>query len=104
MTSNRAKVGSPKLDKETLEVIRKAEMPVSIQYVANHVNVAWHQARSQLFKLAMEGKIKAVDTTKSWVFYLGEEISVPKGTVAIPLARHSHSGAVVESLKRETKQ
>lgn len=89
MTSKRSKVGSPKLDNATLDVMRKAEMPVSVQYVADRVDVAWHQARAQLFKLAMEGKVKAVNTTKSWIFMINTDTPEVM-PVAAPVALHSH--------------
>ncbi len=68
MTRKNAKVGSPELEEATIDVMRKAAMPVSITYIADRVDVAWHQARSQLFLLALEGKINAIKTTRSWVF------------------------------------
>lgn len=92
MTSRRSlarKVGSPELDDATIEVLREASMPVGVQYVADRVDIAWHQARAQLFKLAMEGKINAVDTTKSWIFTLKTETPEVK-PVAEPIALHSH--------------
>lgn len=96
MTRRNAKVGSPELDAATLEVIKEANMPVSIQYVADHVNIAWHQARSQLFKLAMEGKIKGVDTTKSWIFTLVTNTGIPGvKPVSAPIVLHSHPDSIV---------
>ena len=98
MTRKNAKVGSPELDATTLEVMRKAEMPVSIQYVADHVDIAWHQARSQLFKLAMEGKIKGIDTTKSWIFTLVTNNGIPGvKPVSAPIALPSHTDSVVKN-------
>lgn len=88
MTRKNAKVGSPELDAATLKVLKEAGMPVSIQYVANRTKVAWHQARSQLFKLAMERKIKGINTTKSWIFTV--DTDTPEVTpVAAPVEFHS---------------
>jgi len=107
MTGRRSKVGSPKLDNATLEVIREADMPVSVQYVADRVDIAWHQARAQLFKLAMERKITAVNTTKSWIFTINPDTPEVK-PVSAPIAYHSHPDSViastrVDALKRSNK-
>ncbi len=89
MTRKNAKVGSPELDAATLKVLKEAGMPVSIQHVAKLTKVAWHQARSQLFKLAMERKIKGINTTKSWIFTM--DTDTPEITpVASHVAFHSH--------------
>ena len=102
MTVKRSKVGSPQLDRATLDVMREAGIPVSVQYVANRVDIAWHQARAQLFKLAMEGKIKAFNTTKSWIFTLNTDIPGVK-PVAGHIALHSHPDSVVTSSITDTQ-
>ncbi len=96
MTRSSAKVGSPELERATMEVMRKTAMPVSVQYVASRVDVAWHQARSQLFLLAMEGKINALNTTKSWIFTIKPDMLEAK-SVPTQIARHSPSDHVVAS-------
>ena len=104
MTRRNAKVGSPELDAATLVVIREANRPVSIKYVADHVNIAWHQARSQLFKLAMEGKIKGVDTTKSWIFTLVTNTDIPEvKPLSAPIALPSHPDSVVKNSITDTQ-
>mgnify|MGYP000468678188 CR=1 FL=1 len=58
---------------KVLEVMKKAGKPVSIDYIAYHCGVAWTTARAVLFRLTVEGKVKAIDTTKSWIFFLPKE-------------------------------
>ncbi|GEM_PF-2245382 len=58
------------LEMKVIEVIRKAGKPVSIDYVAYHCGISWATARAILFRLVAEGKIKAMDTTKSWIFFI----------------------------------
>ncbi len=96
MTRRNAKVGSPELEDATIDVMRKAAMPVSMQYIADRVDVAWHQARSQLFLLALEGKIIAVNTTKSWVFTIKPDTPEAK-PVSAQIALHNHKDTVVTS-------
>ncbi|MEM2370757.1 MAG: FaeA/PapI family transcriptional regulator [Candidatus Bathyarchaeia archaeon] len=61
---------------KVLEIIEKAGKPVSIEYVAYHLGVSWHVARALLLELAAEGKIKMIDTTKSFVFSVPEKVKV----------------------------
>jgi len=61
-------VGKEEVEQKVLEVVKNAGKPVSIQYVAFNTKLSWHTARAILFKLAMQGKIEAIDTTKSWIF------------------------------------
>jgi hypothetical protein len=43
-------------------------------YVAEHLNLAWTTARAVLFDLSLNGQLKAVKTTKSWVFQPQEAV------------------------------
>ena len=45
-------------------------MPLSIEYVARHLEVGWGTARAMLLELALEGKIACQKTTKSWIFWV----------------------------------
>jgi len=65
-------VGNPEVETHALEVVREAGVPVSIDYVAHHLGVSWHTARSILLRLAVKGKLKMIDTTKGPVFALRE--------------------------------
>jgi predicted transcriptional regulator len=61
-----------KLMAKVLEIVEKAGKPVSIDYVAYHLGVSWHTARALLLELTAQGKLKAIDTTKSYVFVPGD--------------------------------
>jgi predicted transcriptional regulator len=61
-----------KLMAKALEIVEKAGKPVSIDYVAYHLGVSWHTARALLLELTTQGKLKAIDTTKSYVFVPGD--------------------------------
>jgi hypothetical protein len=70
MRSENSVVENLSKEERVLEIIAKAGMPVSVDYVAFHLKTSWPQARALLFKLASQRKIKAVKTTKSWIFML----------------------------------
>jgi len=55
------------------EIVEKAGKPVSIDYVAYHLGVSWHTARALLLELATQGRLKAIETTKGYVFVPGEK-------------------------------
>lgn len=65
-------VDSLEMENKAIEALREAKMPASIEYVARKTGLAWHQARSLLFRLAAEDKVSMLNTTKSWVFMLRE--------------------------------
>jgi hypothetical protein len=56
--------------------------PVSIDFVAFNLNLSWVTARALLFTLALEGKLKCMKTSKSWVFWLehAKELQTDNGT------------------------
>jgi len=66
---SRNMVDKPETESKALTSISDAGKPVSVDYVAHATGLAWHQARSLLFRLVAEGKISMLDTTKSWVFF-----------------------------------
>jgi len=49
-------------------------MPLSIEYVARHLNVGWGTARAMLLELALDGKIACQKTTKSWIFWISRNV------------------------------
>ena len=53
-----------------LSAVREAGMPVSIDYVATNVGLNWPSTRAVLMQLSLEGRLNAVKTTKSWVFFV----------------------------------
>jgi len=59
-----------------LKIVKEAGKPVSIEYVSYNTKLSWHTVKSILFRLCADGKLQALDTTKSWVFMLKEEASL----------------------------
>ena len=53
---------------EVREYIKTLDMPFTVQDIAREFNISWHSARAILLELALEGEIKAMKTTKSYVF------------------------------------
>lgn len=74
MTTNRSKISNKELRERVIELIKKTGKPVSIDFVAYNLGIGWGTARALLFKLMNEGVVIGIDTTKSWVFTLREEI------------------------------
>ena len=62
----------PETLQKVMEVIRAADKPVSIEYVSYNVKISWPTVKAILFRLVADGKLSALDTTKSWVFSLKE--------------------------------
>ncbi len=54
--------------KKTVEILEKQNMPLSVGFVAFHLNVTWQTARSLLLKLSLNGKIDAIETSKGMLF------------------------------------
>ena len=60
-------------EKSLIELLKKTDFPVSIRFVAKHLGVSWVTARGLLFSAALKGKVKAVKTSKSWIFVLMQD-------------------------------
>jgi len=52
-------------------------MPVSIDFVAHHLNVSWPTARGLLLNMTIKGKVEAEKTTKSLIFRLPKKGEKP---------------------------
>lgn len=65
-------VGKEEIEKKVIELIGKTKIPVSVSYVARNLKIPWSSARALLFKLVAEGRLRMMNTTKSWVFYVKE--------------------------------
>ena len=74
MSRQKNLVKDKKLELKVLEVLEKAGKPVSIDYISYHCGIAWTTARAILLRLTVEGKIVAIDTTKSWIFILPSKL------------------------------
>lgn len=62
------KVERQKLETQTLELVNESSIPITADYIARQLSIAWGTARSLLLGLACQGKIEAIKTMKSWVF------------------------------------
>lgn len=51
-----------------LEIVSKARLPVSVEYVATRAALTWASTRALMFQLAIDGRLQAIKTTKSWIF------------------------------------
>ena len=63
-----SKVGDPEIQAKVVKLIKAAGMPVSVEYIAHSLDIAWATARGILLELALKRKIIAEKTTKSWIF------------------------------------
>jgi len=64
------KFDDEKVEKQVLELMQRTVTPVSIDYVAHHLKIAWATARGLLLNMTIKGKIEAEKTTKSLIFRL----------------------------------
>ena len=62
---------NPKVINRVIQALDDAGIPASVDYIANVLGMNWASTRAILFQLSLEGKLKAVKTTKSWIFYRG---------------------------------
>ena len=67
------KVGNVEYEKKRVLLLKTVKNPVSIDFVAFNLNLSWVTARALLFTLALEGKLKCMKTSKSWIFWLEKE-------------------------------
>jgi hypothetical protein len=57
-------------ERKTLELLENSKMPVSIGFVAFNLKMTWQTARGLLLKMSLDGKIKALQTSKGYMFEL----------------------------------
>jgi len=67
------KVGNVEYEKKLVLLLKTVKNPVSIDFVAFNLRLSWVTARALLFTLALEGKLKCMKTSKSWIFWLEKE-------------------------------
>lgn len=58
------------LENQIVELLKETPIPASIDYVAQHFNLAWGTARAILLNLVIEGRIQSQKTTKSLIFWV----------------------------------
>jgi len=64
------KVGKTEYEEKLVQLLKNVKEPVSIDFVAFNLRLSWVTTRALLFTLALQGKIKFMKTSKSWVFWL----------------------------------
>lgn len=62
------KLNIPELEKQAESLVNDAKVPVTVDYIARQLHIAWDTARSLLLSLAVQGRVSAVKTMKSWIF------------------------------------
>lgn len=62
------KFGNPTVQKDVIDLLEETAMPVSIDFVAENLNMGWGTARAILLDLAIQGEINMEKTTKSLIF------------------------------------
>jgi ribosomal protein S25 len=70
---NEAKFGNVALEHDVVDVLRQANMPVSVDFIAEKLGVAWGTARAILLSLSVQGVVVMTKTTKSFIFTLKEQ-------------------------------
>lgn len=58
------------IKKQAIELLKKSDKRCSINYVAQHLNIAWATARVILLKLVIDGKVKSEETTTGLLFWV----------------------------------
>lgn len=71
------KFNNPEVEKQILDLLEETLIPCSVDYVAQHFDLAWGTARAILLDLAVRGKIKTQKTTKSLIFWIEKKKEVP---------------------------
>lgn len=51
-----------------MKLVNEAMEPVTVDYIAVELHVAWDTARALLLTLTLYGKIVGMKTMKSWIF------------------------------------
>lgn len=73
------KLNIEELEKQAQTLVEDAKVPVTVDYIARQLHIAWDTSRSLLLSLALKGRVSAVKTMKSWIFQPAPE---KKGTPA----------------------
>ena len=55
-------------EKAALELLEKENIPLSVGYVSTSLGITWHTARSLLLRMSLDGKIKALETSRGILF------------------------------------
>jgi len=68
------RVMSGRYENEVINVLKEFEMPVDIENVRTRAGIkSWVTAKATLLDLAMQNRIKALKTSKSWIFWIDRD-------------------------------
>jgi hypothetical protein len=56
------------MESNVLDLLEKENMPLTIGFVAFNLKITWQTARSLLLTMSLTGKIKALETSKGFLF------------------------------------
>ena len=63
-------VKNEEIVEKVYELVKNAGKPIDAGTVARKLKINWQTARTILLLLVAEGKVKMIDTTKSWIFFI----------------------------------
>jgi predicted ArsR family transcriptional regulator len=58
-----------RLKPKVMKILEESEMPLGVGEVAKKLGIAWATARAILLTLEAEGKVSALKTSKSYVYF-----------------------------------
>ena len=61
------------LEIQVVKLLKEIPIPASIDFVAQHFNLAWGTARAILLNLVIDGRIQTQKTTKNLIFWADED-------------------------------
>ena len=61
------------LEIKIVKLLKEIPIPASIDFVAQHFNLAWGTARAILLNLVIDGRIQTQKTTKNLIFWADED-------------------------------
>jgi hypothetical protein len=70
---NEQKFGNPHLQNNVVKLLRETKIPVSVDFVAQKLNIGWGTARAILLDLSLQGLVHMQKTTTSLIFSLKHE-------------------------------
>ncbi len=70
----KGKINDIDLRQEVIRRIEEAKQPVSVEYVAEALKLAWTTARAILLDLSLNGELAAIKTTKSYIFIMPSDM------------------------------
>jgi hypothetical protein len=65
-----SKIVEEEMETKIVNILKEYGKPVSVGYVAYNAKVCWSTARGFLFKMSLNGRLKAIETSKGFFFAL----------------------------------